>query len=134
MSTVHVPEVIQIADRPGTVQCPWLRMLPQGLFVLFDMVTCVVLILLLGRKGLDQRRVILYAWCQLPIIECAMQRHVDVIPLTFTILAAAYGFFAAFASEQGQNAGVTQQIVHWLGDRLHLSLTRTITVSESVVT
>src|SRR5215471_12350841 len=28
---------------------------------------------LLGRKGLDQSRVMLYAWCPLPVIECAMQ-------------------------------------------------------------
>src|SRR5947209_6069089 len=51
------------------------------------MVTCVALIVLLGRKGLDQRRVILYAWCPLPIIEFAIEGHVDVITLTFTILA-----------------------------------------------
>jgi Glycosyltransferase family 87 len=183
----------------------------KGLFVLFDMVTCLALIVLLGRKGLDQRRVILYAWCPLPIIEFAIQGHVDVITLTFTILAIlaasyhsvrgymltgfligmatltkiypilllvvilpdgedkdapvmqrikyhyapllgscfatiiigylpylilghgqAFGFFAAYTSEQGQNAGVTQQIVHWLGDRLHLALTTTITLEHLV--
>jgi hypothetical protein len=175
------------------------------------MVTCVALIVLLGRKGLDQRRVILYAWCPLPIIEFAIQGHVDVITLTFTILAIlaasyssvrgymltgfliglatltkiypilllvvilpngidkdapvmqrmryhylpllgscfatiiigylpylilghgqAFGFFAAYASEQGQNAGVTQQIVHWLGDRLRLPLAKTITLEHLV--
>jgi hypothetical protein len=185
----------------------------KGIFVIFDMVTCIALIILLGRKGLDQRRVILYAWCPLPIIEFAIQGHVDVITLTFTILTIlsasnksvrgyvltgfliglatltkiypilllvvilpgvddkhapirqriryhyvpllvscfatiiigyvpylilghgqAFGFFAAYASEQGQNAGVIQQIVHWLGDRLHLSLTRTITLEHIVDT
>jgi len=183
----------------------------KGLFITFDMVTCVALIVLLGRKGLDQRRVILYAWCPLPIIEFAIQGHVDVITLTFTILAIlaasnhsvrgymltgfliglatltkiypilllavilpveddkdvtvmqriryhyvpllgscfatiiigympylilghgqAFGFFAAYASEQGQNAGVTQQIVRWLGDHLHLPLTKTITLERLV--
>src|SRR6266699_3946357 len=183
----------------------------KGLFVIFDMVTCLALIVLLGRKGLDQRRVILYAWCPLPIIEFAIQGHVDVITLTFTILAIlaasnhsvrgymltgfliglatltkiypilllvvilpveddkdvlvmqriryhyvpllgscfatiiigyvpylilghgqAFGFFAAYASEQGQNAGVTQQIVHWLGDRLRLPLIKTITLEHLV--
>ena len=183
----------------------------KGLFVIFDMVTCVALIVLLGRKGIDQRRVILYAWCPLPIIEFAIQGHVDVITLTFTILAIlaasnhsvrgylltgfliglatltkmypilllvvilpdgndqdtpvtqrmrhhylpllgscfatiiigyvpylilghgqAFGFFAAYASEQGQNAGVTQQIVHWLGDRLRLPLAKTITLEHLV--
>src|SRR6266705_136114 len=59
----------------------------KGIFLSFDMVTCVALVVLLRRKGLDQRRVILYAWCPLPIIEFAIQGHVDVITLTFTILA-----------------------------------------------
>jgi hypothetical protein len=183
----------------------------KGIFVIFDMVSCIALIILLGRKGLDQRRVILYAWCPLPIIEFAIQGHVDVITLTFTILAIlsasnksvrgyaltgfliglatltkiypilllvvilpgaddknasvrqriryhyvpllvsccatiiigyapylilghgqAFGFFAAYASEQGQNAGVTQQIVHWMGDRLRLSLPMTITLEHMV--
>jgi hypothetical protein len=183
----------------------------KGLFVIFDMVTCIALLVLLGRKGLDQRRVILYAWCPLPIIEFAIQGHVDVITLTFTILAIlaasyhsmrgyiltgfliglatltklypilllvvilpggndrdapamqritchyvpllascfatiiigylpylilghgqAFGFFAAYASEQGQNAGITQQIVHWLGDRSHLPLTETISLEHLV--
>ncbi len=183
----------------------------KGLFILFDMVTCLALITLLGRKGADQRRVILYAWCPLPIIEFALQGHVDVITLTFTILAIlsasyesvrgylltgflvglatltklypilllvvilpggkdkdmpfmermkyhympllascfatiiigyipyfilghgqVFGFFAAYASEQGQNAGVTQQIVHWFGDRLRLPLTQIITLEHLV--
>ncbi len=59
----------------------------KGIFLIFDMVTCIALVILLGRKGLDQRRVILYAWCPLPIIEFAIEGHVDVITLTFTILA-----------------------------------------------
>jgi hypothetical protein len=183
----------------------------KGLFVLFDMGTCIALIVLLGRKRLDQRRVILYAWCPLPIVEFAIQGHVDVITLTFTMLAIlaasyhnvrgyiltgfliglatltklypilllvvilpegddrdtptmqrirrhyipllgscfatiiigylpylilghgqAFGFFAAYASEQGQNAGVTQQIVHWWGDRLHVPLTKTITLEHLI--
>jgi hypothetical protein len=183
----------------------------KGIFLIFDMVTCLALIVLLGRKGLDQRRVILYAWCPLPIIEFAIQGHVDVITLTFTILAVlsaanrsvrgymltgfliglatltkiypilllvvilpagedryvpvmrrikyhyvpllvtcfativlgylpylilghgqAFGFFITYANEQGQNAGVTQQFVHWLGDQLRLPLTRTITLEHIV--
>ena len=183
----------------------------KGLFVMFDMATCIALIVLLGRKGLDQRRVILYAWCPLPIIEFAIQGHVDVITLTITILAIlaasyhsvrgyiltgfliglatltklypillllvllpygndrnaplmqrityhyvpllascfatiiigytpylnlghgqAFGFFAAYASEQGQNAGVTQQVVHWLGDRFRLPLAKTIELEHLV--
>jgi Glycosyltransferase family 87 len=183
----------------------------KGLFVMFDMLTCIALIVLLASKGLDQRRVILYAWCPLPIIEFAIQGHVDVITLTFTILAIlaasyhsvrgyiltgfliglatltklypilllvvilpggndrdapvmqritchyvpllascfatiiigylpylilghgqAFGFFAAYASEQGQNAGVIQQIVHWLGDQLRLPIIETISLEHLV--
>jgi len=59
----------------------------KGIFLVFDMVTCGALVVLLQRKGLDARRVLIYAWCPLPIIEFAMQGHVDVITLTFTILA-----------------------------------------------
>ncbi len=190
----------------------------KGIFLSFDMVTCVALVVLLRRKGLDQRRVILYAWCPLPIIEFAIQGHVDVITLTFTILAVlsaadtsvrgrvltgffigfatltkiypilllavvlptlpgnesgvnnggmallrkitgrnaplliacfatillgylpylilghgqALGYFATYASQQGQNAGVTQQIVHWLGDQLQIRISTTITLEHIV--
>jgi len=53
----------------------------------FDMVTCGVLALLLTRKGLDPRRVIIYAWCPLPIVEFAIQGHADAVTITFTLLA-----------------------------------------------
>jgi hypothetical protein len=181
----------------------------KGIFLVFDMVTCFALIVLLGRKGLDQRRVMLYAWCPLPIIEFAIQGHVDAITLTFTILAIlsaanrsvrgymltgfliglatltkiypmlllvvilpggedryvpvmsrikyhyvpllmtcfatiilgylpylilghgqAFGFFLTYANEQGQNAGVTQQFVSWLGDQRRLSLPKTIALEH----
>jgi len=59
----------------------------KGIFVGFDMLTCAALALLLMRKGLDPRRIIIYAWCPLPIIEFALEGHVDVLTLTFTILA-----------------------------------------------
>jgi len=186
----------------------------KGIFLVFDMVTCVALLVLLKRKGLDQRRVILYAWCPLPIVEFAIQGHVDVITLTFTLLAvlsasntsmrgriltglfiglaaltkiypllllAAFpplvserndrrlqaigrlirletplvvaclatimlgylpyiilghgqvlGYLTTYASEQGQNAGVTQQVVHWLGDRMRMGLASTINLEHMV--
>ncbi len=190
----------------------------KGIFLSFDMVTCLALVLLLKRKALDQRRVILYAWCPLPIVEFAIQGHGDVITLTFTLLAVlsasnisvrgriltgfligfatltkiypilllavvlpvlpggesgendggmvllrkitrrsapllitcfatillgylpylilghgqAFGYFATYASEQGRNAGVTQQMVHWLGDQLHLPIMKTITLEHII--
>lgn len=59
----------------------------KGIFVGFDMVTCGALALLLMRKGLDPRRVIIYAWCPLPIVEFAVQGHLDAAAITFTVLA-----------------------------------------------
>ena len=58
----------------------------KGLFIVFDMVTCGSLALLLKKRGLDPRRVIIYAWCPLPIVEFALQGHVDVITLPFMLL------------------------------------------------
>ncbi|HLH63493.1 MAG TPA: glycosyltransferase 87 family protein [Ktedonobacteraceae bacterium] len=186
----------------------------KGIFLIFDMVTCIGLVILLGRKGLDQRRVLLYAWCPLPIIEFAIEGHVDAITLTFTILAVlaatntslrgrlltgfliglatltkiypilllvalvpalpnlrfarlwwedirdiirynaaifiaccvtivlgylpyfilghgqVTGYFATYASEQGENAGVVQQFVSWLGAQYQLSLKSTISLEH----
>jgi len=59
----------------------------KGIFIVFDMVTCGALALLLRQKNCDPRRAIIYAWCPLPIVEFALQGHVDVITITFTILA-----------------------------------------------
>jgi Glycosyltransferase family 87 len=59
----------------------------KGIFVGFDMVTCGALALLLMRKGLDPRRVVIYAWCPLPIVEFAIQGHLDAATITFTVLA-----------------------------------------------
>jgi hypothetical protein len=58
----------------------------KGLFIGFDMVTCVSLVLLLIKRGLDPRRVVMYAWCPLPIVEFAIQGHVDVITVPFLLL------------------------------------------------
>ncbi len=59
----------------------------KGIFLIFDMVTCGALVVFLNRKRIDPLRVLIYAWCPLPIIEFAIQGHVDVITLTFSILA-----------------------------------------------
>jgi hypothetical protein len=190
----------------------------KGIFLVFDMVTCIALVVLLGRQAMDQRRVILYAWCPLPIIEFAIEGHVDVITLTVTILAVlaatntsmrgrvltgfliglatltkiypilllvalvpapsdfhlrfarlsweqlrgiirynaplfiacfvtillgylpylilghgqVFGYFATYASQQGENAGVVQQFVSWLGARYHLTLMNTISLEHLI--
>lgn len=59
----------------------------KALFLLFDMANCAVLALLLVRKQLDPRRIIIYAWCPLVIVEFAVQGHVDVAMITFVLLA-----------------------------------------------
>lgn len=58
----------------------------KGVFLVFDLVSCGVLAKLLARKGLDPACVVLYAWCPLPIVEFALEGHVDVITITFTLL------------------------------------------------
>jgi hypothetical protein len=64
----------------------------KGIFIAFDLVTCAGLAWLLHKRGLDLSRCLLYAWCPLPIVEFAMQGHLDVLPLTFSVLAVACSF------------------------------------------
>src|SRR5581483_6213168 len=59
----------------------------KTVFVLFDLASCGVLVRLLARKRLDPARALLYAWCPLPIVEFALQGHVDVLTITFALLA-----------------------------------------------
>ncbi len=65
---------------------------PSNLFVLkaiflsFDMLTCIGLALLLLQRGLDPRRVIMYAWCPLPIVEFAIEGHLDALTGAFIVL------------------------------------------------
>ncbi len=58
----------------------------KGIFVAFDLGTCGVLAYLLQRNGQDPRRAILYAWCPLPIIEFALQGHLDTMPILVMLL------------------------------------------------
>ncbi|GAC1680109.1 MAG: hypothetical protein PVS3B1_20890 [Ktedonobacteraceae bacterium] len=58
----------------------------KTIFLCFDLTTCVALAVLLKHKGLDPARCIIYAWCPLPIIEFAVQGHIDVVMLTFVVL------------------------------------------------
>lgn len=59
----------------------------KGVFVLFDLLSCLVLAWLLARKGLDPARVLLYAWSPLPIVEFALEGHLDALAMTFALLA-----------------------------------------------
>lgn len=59
----------------------------KSIFVVFEMGTCIGLVILLRTYGMDMSRCIIYAWCPLPIMEFALQGHHEVIGITFTVLA-----------------------------------------------
>jgi len=65
---------------------------PSNLFVLkaiflsFDMLTCIGLALLLLQRGIEPRRIIIYAWCPLPIVEFAIEGHLDTLTIAFVVL------------------------------------------------
>jgi Glycosyltransferase family 87 len=59
----------------------------KGVFIGFDMITCAVLAFMLYRQGQDPSRCIIYAWCPLPIVEFAIQGHLDATTITFSLLA-----------------------------------------------
>jgi hypothetical protein len=60
----------------------------KSMFMVFDLGTCAALaFFLLKYRGLDPCRAILYAWCPLPIVEFAIQGHVDAATITFMLLA-----------------------------------------------
>jgi hypothetical protein len=58
----------------------------KGIFVCCDLCSCIFVILLLKRRGLDPARVLLYAWCPLPIVEFALQGHLDALTVVFSLL------------------------------------------------
>ncbi len=59
----------------------------KGIFIGFDMLTCVALAFMLYRQGQDPSRCIIYAWCPLPIVEFAIQGHLDATTIAFSVLA-----------------------------------------------
>lgn len=62
----------------------------KWLFVLCDLVTCVALAVLLRLRGRDPRYVIFYAWSPLPIVEFAVQSHIDALTVACTVLAVLF--------------------------------------------
>ncbi len=69
----------------------------KAIFIGFDMLTCVGLALLLLQRGRDPRLMLLYAWCPLPIVEFAIEGHVDVLTTTFMVLTLL------FATKRNEN-------------------------------
>ncbi|MBX5456460.1 MAG: DUF2029 domain-containing protein [Thermogemmatispora sp.] len=65
----------------------------KAIFVGCDWLTCAALAWLLYQRGKDPGRCVLYAWCPLPVVEFAIQGHVDapaVLLTILTLLAAEY--------------------------------------------
>ncbi len=60
---------------------------PKVAAILFDLLTCLALLWLLTLYRLDRRRVILYAWCPLPIIEFGQSGHNDAAMLFLLLVA-----------------------------------------------
>lgn len=59
----------------------------KGVFLLFDLLICLVVLYLCVRRGLDPARMLLYAWCPLPIVEFALEGHLDGVAIALTLLA-----------------------------------------------
>jgi hypothetical protein len=60
----------------------------KGIFLVFDLVSCLSLAKLLACRGLDPARSFVYACCPLPVVEFALEGHMDVLPITWMLLAA----------------------------------------------
>lgn len=60
---------------------------PKVAAILFDLLTCLALLWLLKLYGMDTRRLILYAWCPLPIIEFGQSGHNDAAMLFLLVVA-----------------------------------------------
>ncbi len=80
------PPVAQAIYILGYLLVPSNLIVLKAIFVSFDMLACIGLALLLLRRGLDPRLVILYAWCPLPIVEFAIEGHLDALTGGFIIL------------------------------------------------
>lgn len=66
----------------------------RGVLLLGELVTALALLVLLRRWGLNPARVLLYAWCPLPLWEIGSSAHVDglaVTAITLALLADARG-------------------------------------------
>lgn len=59
----------------------------KGALVLIELGLVLLLVLILRQRGQDPRRVLLYAWHPLPIIEVAGSGHLDVLAVSLLFLA-----------------------------------------------
>lgn len=59
----------------------------KGALVLVELALVLLLVRILRQQGQDERRVLLYAWNPLPIIEVAGSGHLDVLAVSLLLLA-----------------------------------------------
>lgn len=87
------PPLMQVAFRAVTAVSASVYAM-KGFFVLADLALLLVLGKLLSASGLDRGRLVVYAWCPLPVVEIAGSGHNDVLGalcLFAALLALAKG-------------------------------------------
>lgn len=86
--TTKYPPGIELVYLLGYLLTPTSLFGMKLLFIICDVVTCMALIIYLMRCGNDPRRVILYAWCPLPIVEFALEGHGEAVTVVCIVLAS----------------------------------------------
>jgi hypothetical protein len=66
------------------------------------------------------------------LVTCFATIIIGYLPYLILGHGQVFGYFASYTREQGQNAGVIQQITRLLGKQLHLPLTKTIAFEQVV--
>lgn len=59
----------------------------KGAIELCDALACLLTLVILRQRGLDLRRVILYWWAPIPVLEFALNAHVDAEAILWTLAA-----------------------------------------------
>jgi hypothetical protein len=109
---------------PDTASMLYRMVIFKAWFVLFDMMTLVLVVLLLRDTGRSIAWSLAYSWCPLLIKEIANSGHLDAVAMFFTTLAVLLMVRACFltASSQSEEANNTGSKWAISGAALTLSL------------
>jgi len=66
----------------------------KAVLVAVDLLSCGVLLALLGALGLPRTRVLIYAWAPLPIVEFGSSGHIEALAVLLILLALLAGVWA----------------------------------------
>lgn len=88
--TSTYPPLAEIFFLIGYILSPTKLLGLKALLVFFDLITCFSLTMLLFIKKMDLRRTLIYGWCPLPIVEFAVEGHIDAVAIAFTVLAVLF--------------------------------------------